>query len=184
MHLLGNLSYLAALSYLATAVLALVAGARHRAALQRWILVAVAFVMLAAWRLADGEALLQDRVRTWTRNSGTYDDRHVFQVPVTLGAVLILALIVWLGWGTRRAGRPGQALCATAIMLVFTAVRAVSLHAIDAILYHSIGPVHVNYLIDLGLTAVVAGLALTNLPAQPEHRAKSRSRSRRRSRKV
>jgi hypothetical protein len=182
MHVPANLSQFASLFYLATAALALGAGLRHRTGLVRWTMTAGGFLILAAWRLDDGEALLQDAVRTWTRNAGTYDDRHAFQAPVTLGAVVVVALLVWLGLRSRGAGRSGQALCVTLIMLVFTAVRAVSLHAVDAFLYASIGPVHINYVIDLGLTAVVAGLALMAIRARPDRGANARRRSRRRSR--
>jgi hypothetical protein len=67
-------------------------------------------------------------------------------------------------------------------MAVFTAVRATSLHAVDALLYQSVGPIHVNYLIDLGLTAVVAAFALADCrlvaaPPPPPRRSSSRSGS-------
>ena len=119
-------------------------------------------------------------MRGWTRAVGIYDDRHTFQVPVTLGAVLAIAGLIWLANRSSRAGNSGRALSFAVIMLLFTAVRATSLHAVDAFLYQSIGPVHVNYVIDLGLTALVAALALAdwrNVPERRSQRSSSRGRS-------
>lgn len=186
MEILGQLSALAALAYLATSGVALVAAvlapaAGRKRALFNWITVAALFVALAVWRLTNGEAVLQDQVRTWARSSGVYDDRHTFQVPVTLAAVLVIAALVWLAWRPAGAGNSGKALGFSLIMVVFTAVRATSLHAVDALLYASIGPVHINYLIDLGLTALVAVLALADCRrALAPPPAKRRRSSRRR----
>ena len=165
MEPISGLSLLAVLAYLGTVALALAAaglasGRRGRAAALRWVLAGVAFAALAGWRYTNGEALLQDSVRTWTRIKGVYDDRYTFQIPLTLAAILVVAALLWLALRWRGNGRSGQALCLALIMLIFTAVRATSLHAVDAFLYESIGPVHINYLIDLGLTAGVAVLAL------------------------
>lgn len=186
MEVVGQLSALAALAYLATAGTALVAavlapaGGRRRARFN-WIAVAGVFVLLAVWRLTNGEAVVQDIARTWARNSGVYDDRHSVQVPVTLGAVLMIAALVWLARRSSGAGFSGKALSVSLIMVVFTAVRATSLHAVDALLYESVGPVHINYLIDLGLTALVAVLALADcrralVPAPVKRRSSSRRR--------
>lgn len=185
MEISGLLSPVAALAYLGTGGAALVAAVRaprhwRKAAVPNWIAVLVAFVALAAWRLGNGEERVQDRVRGWTRAVGIYDDRHTFQVPVTLGAVLAIAGLIWLANRSSRAGNSGRALSFAVIMLLFTAVRATSLHAVDAFLYQSIGPVHVNYVIDLGLTALVAALALAdwrNVPERRSQRSSSRGRS-------
>ena len=186
MEVVGQLSALAALAYLATGGMALVAtvlapvDGRRRARFN-WIAVAVVVVVLAVWRLTNGEAVVQDFARTWARNSGVYDDRHSVQVPVTLGAVLMIAALIWLARRSSGAGSSGKALSVALIMVVFTAVRATSLHAVDALLYESVGLVHVNYLIDLGLTALVAGLALVEcrralMPPKGKRRTSSRRR--------
>ncbi|KUR80132.1 hypothetical protein [Novosphingobium sp. FSW06-99] len=188
MEISGPLSPIAGFVYIATSGLALVAATctpatRRKLAVINWGAVAVIFVALAVWRLTDGEILLQDYVRGWTRGHGVYDDRHVFQVPVTLGAVLVMAALVVLAQRSSGVGRSGQALALSLVMVVYTAVRATSLHAIDEILYQSLGPIHVNYLIDLGLTALVAALAIFECrqvatSASRRHRSSS-SRTRR-----
>lgn len=194
MEIFGQLSPIAAFAYIATSGAALFAAvrtpaARREAAQRTWTAVAVIFVALAVWRLTNGEALVQDMVRTWTRKDGIYDDRHVFQVPVTLGAVLIIAGLVWLAQQSSGVGRAGKALSVALVMVVFTAVRATSLHAVDAILYESVGPIHINYLVDLGLTALVALLAVADCrqprarrssPSSRGHRSRSADRRRRR----
>ena len=184
MESIGPLSSLAALAYLATSGAALFAAARapadrRKIAWINWSAVAAIFVLLALWRLGNGEALVQDHVREWTRANGTYDDRHAFQVPVTLGAVLAMAALVWLARRASGSGRSGPALSFSLIMAVFTAVRATSLHAVDELLYASIGPIHINYLIDLGLTALVAALAVADWwrVAAPAHRSRRSSSS-------
>ncbi len=188
MEAISPLSLVATLAYVLTAMAALTAAfrpdrARGRMVTINWTGVAVIFLVLAAWRYTDGEAVLQDQAREWTRNHGVYDDRHTWQVPITLAAVAaIIALgLVAIRWsGVRQSGR---ALCAAVVMLAFTAVRAVSLHAVDDVLYQSFGPVHVNYLVDLGLTAIVAVLALIDCglfgaaePAPVKRQSSSRNR--------
>jgi len=187
MEISGLLSPLAACAYLATSGFALIAAFRAPArrrdlALFNWFAVVVIFVLLAVWRLDNGEALVQDQVRDWTRARGLYDDRHSFQVPVTLAAVLAITGLIWLAGRASGAANSGKGLSVALIMAMFTAVRATSLHAVDALLYQSVGPIHVNYLIDLGLTAVVAALAvadcrLLGAPAPPPRRSSSRSGS-------
>jgi hypothetical protein len=187
MEISGLLSPLAACAYLATSAFALIAAFRAPArrrelALFNWFAVVVIFVLLAVWRLDNGEALVQDQLRNWTRANGTYDDRHSFQVPITLAAVVAVAGLIWLAGRASGAAHSGKGLCAALIMAVFTAVRATSLHAVDALLYQSVGPIHVNYLIDLGLTAVVAAFALADCrlvaaPPPPPRRSSSRSGS-------
>jgi len=187
MEIFGQLSPIAAFAYLATSGLALVAAVRAPAirrmvSVRNWVAVALIFVLLAIWRLDDGEALVQGVVRNWTRNRGIYDDRYSFQIPVTLGSILAVAALIWLAGRLSDAGHSGKALCTALVMAVFTAVRATSLHAVDAFLYASFGPVHVNYVIDLGLTAVVAAFAAADCwrkaaVAQTSRRASPRSRS-------
>jgi hypothetical protein len=190
MDIFGQLSSIAAFAYIATSGVALVAatrapGTRRKLAAFNWTAVAVIFVLLAVWRLGEGEARVQEVVRSWTRNHGVYDDRYSFQIPITLGAVLAVSGLVWLARRSSGAGQSGRALCVALVMGVFTAVRATSLHAVDAFLYESIGPIHVNYVIDLGLTALAGALALVDCgllvtPAPPPptpRRSSSRSRS-------
>jgi hypothetical protein len=173
-------SQLAALAYALTGMAALiaVARARKRLAMANWVAVAAIFAALVLWRLTNGEALWQDRIRTWARANGSYDDRQAWQVPLTLLAVMVIVAIA--GWMFRsgRARHSGRALALALIMVIFTAVRAASLHAVDALLYASAGPIHVNYVIDMGLTALVALLAVIDWrvigqPAEPRHRRRS-----------
>ena len=172
-------SQVAALAYALTGMAALIAiaRARKRLAMANWAAVAAIFAALVLWRLTNGEALWQDRVRTWARLNGSYDDRQTWQVPLTLAAVVLIAVIG--GWLFRsgRARHSGRALALALIMVIFTGVRAASLHAVDALLY-SVGPVHLNYVIDMGLTGLVALLAvidwrLIGQPSEPKQRRRT-----------
>lgn len=188
MATISTFSMAAAMAYVVTALLALACalGAprrQHRAAMLHWIVVALVFAGLAAWRLTDGEGHVQAYARNWAQIHGTYDDRHDWQAPIAILALLVVVATGFAGarWAGPRAS--GRALCLAVVMVLFAGLRLVSLHAVDEILYRALGPIHLNYVIDLGLTGLVVVLALVDLgwvgqASPPARRSRSRSRSR------
>jgi hypothetical protein len=192
MEPISTFSLAAALAYVVTAVLALacaLAATRrpHRAAIRDWIAVALVFLALAGWRIANGEAQVQTFARNWAQMHGTYDDRHEWQAPITIGVMLVVAVlgIAAVRWAGSRAS--GRALCLAGAMVLLAVLRVVSLHAVDEILYRALGPFHLNYVLDLGLTGLVAALALadrgwlgTGGPAGPPSRRRGSGGHRRR----
>jgi len=147
-----------ALGYLGTFVMAIMAGLASRrrkdSQMGRWLLVAAIFLALACWRLSLGEIRLQDDLRAWAQGRGLYENRHTVQALLTL-AQLASAGVAIAVIPSRRLGRSDWALGAGGGLLLFSFVRFVSLHQLDSLLYRT-GPVHLNYVIDLGMTACAA----------------------------
>lgn len=135
--------------------------ARAHAAM--WIAIAVFFALLAAARLANLEELWRDELRDWLRASGSYENRRTFQAPLTVGlALLAVAGLTWLLMKWRKAERRRTkalivAAFGVAAMTSLVALRSVSLHAFDAMLY---GPLKLNWVGDIGSALLVLGAAV------------------------
>ena len=128
-----------------------------------WVAIAVAFVALAAVRVTGLEDLLRESLREALRADAAYADRRAVQRPlaaialagVSLGAMILL-------WRQSRSvrGRRNVALLvatgATMVMGLLIALRIISLHQVDSLLY---GPLKLNWAIDLGASALVLGSA-------------------------
>jgi hypothetical protein len=145
---------------------------------QKWLWVALIFVGLAAWRLGLGEIRVQEQVRAFTRRDGIYEDRHPGQAVATLAAVALVMFAAWkisLGWLATNARR---ALGAAAALVLYSLVRLISLHAVDAVIYRP-GRFHLNYVIDLGLTVICLGFCVLEYRSTAHSRGKSKSKSRR-----
>lgn len=157
-------NFLGALIYAVTAMLAFWVAVitrrddRARNPEQHWMLIAMAFVMLCAWRIANGEHYVHDMLREASQRAGNYEARRPLQVLVVV--VLLgfgFAAFTWLAPRLARYSRPARlAGWATAALVAYSAVRAVSLHVIDRIVYATFGPIHLNYVIDTGLCSIAA----------------------------
>lgn len=152
-----------ALVYLLVAAAAIACARRETGgAAARWWSIAATFVLLAGWRLLHGE----DQVQAWLRHaaeaSGTYETRTAWQGPLASLAVLGgAALLYWLSRrGVRDSAWIVLARLATASLAGFTAVRAMSFHPIDQLIYLSVGPLHLNHVIDIGLSFLAGGAAI------------------------
>ncbi|MCK9541351.1 MAG: hypothetical protein M0R03_04890 [Novosphingobium sp.] len=110
-------------------------------------------------RLHGAEDLLRNALREVLRADGSYAARRVIQAPaaaaVLLGfsafAALFAARALRVSRG-RRARAVNHAFLALAVMAGLIALRIVSFHPIDALLYR---PLHLNWVIDIGATAAV-----------------------------
>lgn len=158
------LSEIAAIAYCLIAALAVFRALLTRDPRRRWrwMVVAAIMIALAIWRFSDSEIWVQTLARDWARSHDRYEDRHEVQVPVTIALLTAMALGGFGLTRVRHARYAVWALAAAVTLLLVAALRAVSLHMIDAILYYEIGPLRVNYAVDMGLTALIGGLALVD----------------------
>ncbi|HWH82972.1 MAG TPA: hypothetical protein VNU71_12135 [Burkholderiaceae bacterium] len=86
---------------------------------------------------------VHDVAGQWLQRHGQYAERMPLQheLLIAAGATAVATLLL-LGWLTRRAGCAQRlAWAATAATLALFAIEAVSLHAVDAVMYRSIGGV-------------------------------------------
>lgn len=154
-----------AVFYLAVALLAARAGWRTRpswpAARRGWYLIALAFALLAVWRLGHGEEVVQAWARGLAMASGQYEARRSVQGPVVVvGMLLGYGWLTWLAFAPASSAALRWARIAALALLGYSGLRALSFHPVDALIYAGLGPFHVNHAIDLGLAAIVASCAV------------------------
>lgn len=150
--------------YILTALASIWAGTVDRkrsrtpgAAAAHWWAVAALFAGFAAWRLLNGEGRVQALLRGQLQADGTYDDRYTMQGPLAAALVVVLAAIGaiaawrWYSQPPHRAWSMAGALG----LLGFSVVRMVSYHPIDRLIYAGVGPLRLNYLIELGCIGLV-----------------------------
>ncbi len=126
-----------------------------------WGAIAALFLVLIVMRFFALEELLRGELRLVLRVEGAYDDRRALQGPIFAALFIVAATIgaFWLFTVSRRIrGRRNIATmiaiaCACGITFLML-LRIVSLHSVDALLY---GPLKLNWIIDIGLSAVVLG---------------------------
>jgi len=124
-----------------------------------WLVISLFFVALGAWRLAGTEEIVRAALRDALLTRGEYGVRESVQRP--LAAALLLgatSMAVWAALRWRALGRhPARralfwAQCGATAMAGLVAVRVVSLHATDTLLFS--GP-HLNRVIDPALALFV-----------------------------
>lgn len=130
-----------------------------------WLIILILLVVLYLVRAAGLEVQLRSGLRDLAHELGRYESRRAWQA---LTAVLLLfvaaAASAWafLHW-QRAATSPSLRLLRIAQAAIggfglLYALRLLSLHMIDAVLYF--GPVHPNWLLEAGLLATIAAAAL------------------------
>lgn len=119
-----------------------------------WSLMAAAFTALALMRITGFEELLRETLREGLRADGGYYARRSFQRPLAVASIYIFGgLFAWGAWRQWRASRGRRDLALLAAnaglvaMIILLALRIVSLHQIDSLLY---GPLKLNWIIDIG----------------------------------
>ena len=169
---------------LLAAIASLVAArpARHTGS---WLACSAAFGLLIALRLLMVEERVQAALRLASRKAGEYGVRHELQIPlvaVTLFATVILLLLAVRRLRRRHAGPRNRivlaALFTTACYVPLHAVRIISWHETDRILYH--GAFHLNWVIDFGLALIVGGLAVAYMMGSRTSVSRGRVRNGRR----
>lgn len=131
---------------------------------QAWSIIAVMFVVFGLMRVFGIEDLLQTDLRSALYAENRYEERRVYQGPLfgvvfTVAAVMAAGLSYYISKGVkgRRNVATLVAVGCTGGMIMLTALRLVSLHSVDALLY---GPLKINWIADVGLTLSVLGCAV------------------------
>ncbi|WP_338467569.1 hypothetical protein RXV95_03135 [Novosphingobium sp. ZN18A2] len=129
--------------------------------IRQWRAICAMFAIFAAIRVLNIDHDVQDIVRAAARSDRIYNARSEWQRPVSAALVLVLGVLAY--WTVRTISRqrrkPVQrvlvlARFAAIAMATYFAIRLVSLHAIDALIYRG-GIFRVNYLIDMGLAGLI-----------------------------
>ncbi|WP_120077449.1 hypothetical protein [Aurantiacibacter odishensis] len=178
------ITYAAIGLYLLTAALCCIAAYCARKTLSpqhrslRWGIVSAAFIALAAIRFFAVEEIVRRSLRQALRQSQLYADRAEVQGPLLVAAAIALFIMGMAAWHhiSRTHGPQRYLAVAEMAALAFAplfALRLLSLHSVDQLLYY--GPVKGNWLIDAGLTLLVAGCALLALRT-PDPRRKPGTR--------
>ena len=163
------LSLVAAGLYAAVIGAAIVALFQSRKARQRpahsrvWLVIAVVFALLVASRIVMIEEALRADLREWLRASDVFSGRRAMQGPfiaIALGSCLLVgfggAYLTMRKIAGRRDRAVAIAAAGCAAMFVIVAMRMVSLHAMDVLLY---GPLKLNWVGDLGSSAAIIAAA-------------------------
>lgn len=128
-----------------------------------WVVIGLVFGLLALMRIAGTEEFLRDLLRAELRLEGSYDRRRELQRPLVVIVMCIFAgLFLWGLLRQWRAahGRRSMALfiafAAVASMMFLVALRTVSFHQVDILLY---GPAKLNWIMDIGASLTVLAAA-------------------------
>jgi hypothetical protein len=140
---------------------------RHRqpfAHIRTWVLIAVIFGVLALMRIGGTEEVLRTILRDELRIEGGYAARRAWQRPAVLALTVTFAgLFLWGLLQQYRAahGRRNVALfaafAAVGMLMFLMALRIVSLHQVDMLLY---GPIKLNWIVDIGSSVSVMAAAV------------------------
>jgi hypothetical protein len=150
-----------------------------------WVAVAVLFVALIVSRVFNLEEILRADLREWLQSEDMVDDRRSVQGVIIAGAIAAFAAagLYAVYWVSRRIeGRRNIAVAIAGgggiVMLILIALRTISLHAMDQLLY---GPLKLNWVGDIGASAAVIAAAVyyTWLIRQPRPTVSKSTRSKR-----
>jgi hypothetical protein len=136
-----------------------------------WFLSASVLVMMGVARAGAVGDLVGDIGREQARSSGWYDARRTFQAigVVAVAVVWAIGVIVAIWRVPPRRRRYLPHVVAFSTVIAFAAVRIVSLHHLDAVLYRrDIGGVRIVAILELSLLAstVVAAFVTSRFPGR------------------
>jgi hypothetical protein len=126
-----------------------------------WLLTAAVFLAMAIGRAADLGGLATEFGRSEARSQGWYNDRRRIQAVVIglLGATWLVVVAVSLVKVPARRRRYLPAALAVFTLMCFVAIRLVSLHQVDSLLYRrQIAGAQVGTVVELALLAIAAAL--------------------------
>ena len=134
--------------------------AQARSRRRFWFVLALLLLLLGVTRQFDLQTLAANLMRGLLDADGVYDERSGLQIGliVAIGAFGTAGLLIALV--SLRKAEPSVlvALLGAGLLVLFTVIRAVSLHAIDQALGHGVGLpfLKVNSLVELGLLSLIA----------------------------
>ncbi len=126
-----------------------------------WAVLALLFIFLLSMRVTGIEETLRDSVRAVLRAEGAFEERRDFQ-RIVVGALFLIGAAggFWLFYkaskgAKQRLDRVVQvAVGAGLVMGGLIALRLVSLHSIDRLLY---GALKLNWVTDIGTSLTILG---------------------------
>lgn len=129
-----------------------------------WAMIAAMFIGFALMRVFAIEEILRSDLRMALYFDDVYETRRSLQGPLfaiifIIAAAMAASLVYFVASGVkgRRNGAALVAIGCTGGMFFLAALRLVSLHSVDALLY---GPMKLNWIADLGLSLCVLASAL------------------------
>lgn len=135
---------------------------RRRPDMIVWTIAGLVLVVLAVCRLADLQAAAGHAAQTLARQNEWYAQRRVYQTlfiafagTTVIGAV---AMGTWLWPDLVR--RNVWAVVGLCLLVLFTLVRATSLHGIDYLLGLRAGPVKISWVFEIGLLGWILAAAV------------------------
>lgn len=150
-----------------SALLAWVPASQQRRALwqgKTWVIIALMFVMFGVLRLLMVEDMIEANLRSALYFEHRYDDRRALQGPLFAVIFIVAAAmaaglfyLIVKGVSGRRNVATLIAVGCTGGMVMLVALRLVSLHSVDALLY---GPLKINWIADIGLSLAVIACAV------------------------
>ena len=135
-----------------------------------WLLEAILLTAMGVAMTIDAADSLTDIARSRARSDSWYLDRRSLQVPVvaSIGAVWVVSTVVaiWRVPPRRRRYLPSAALIGT--LMSFAAMRTVSLHHIDTLLYRrSVADVRIVAVVEIALLTAVTVAAAARIRPSP-----------------
>jgi phosphoglycerol transferase MdoB-like AlkP superfamily enzyme len=131
-----------------------------------WLAISILFAVLVLSRVLKIEDHITQYFRTLAREDGYYSRRREVQGPFTIAVmVLTFVAVYYFQRRMRRQNLPSPeklrfvAIAGSLIMIVYVTLRALSLHQFDETIYKG-GLIHVNQVIDAGLTVMVGYAAM------------------------
>lgn len=139
-------------------------GRSPAAHVRNWAIIALVFAGLIMLRALNLEEMIRQDFRAMLRADNSYGDRRELQRPLVALVIVIAAPIAFLllrrlvsQRHSRRELTISIAIMATLAMIGVLALRIISLHQVDALLY---GPIKLNWITDIGASLAVLGAAL------------------------
>ena len=144
-----------------------------------WLQVALILAVLILLKLTGAQSFVSSEGREAAQSGGWYGDRRVAQlvavVTMAASAALVYPLAVW----AYREARYRVPLATVFILLSFVAIRAVSLHQIDAFLYRrTFLEVPWNRVLEPLFSVLVCGSALVFVAVKLAGRRRAFTRTR------
>lgn len=132
-----------------------------------WVVIALIFAVFAVMRVVGLEDILRDALRAMLRIEDVYGNRRALQRPLAVAAIITLSVITgfvyfrqYFAVKSRRNIALLSATVSALLMALLMALRIISLHQIDTVLY---GPLKLNRVLDIGASLIVLGSALSYL---------------------
>lgn len=174
----ADANWMRVVGYSLVGLVALVAAWRERPRVRQfphlwptfWLLTAVLLVVLAVGRAGQFGELLAEYGREKARDQGWYQTRRSVQAAVVVGLSVawFVAVIVAVWRIPERRRRYLPMVLVVITILAFVAVRMVSLHQIDAVLYRRrLAGVRIGALTELCLQLLAIGVALVAVVRLP-----------------